>query len=281
MKKIVIIGAHGMMGGELFRTFEKTDICIGVTRQEMDITDHDRTIAMIKTLAPQVVINAAGFTVVDLCEQEQEKAFAVNAQGAENVAIGCRESKAKCVYLSTDYVFDGKKNIPYDEEDIPHPLSVYGLSKLEGEKNVKEIAEDHLIIRTSWLFGGAGANFVKTIIKLSREKKELSIVNDQTGSPTYTRDLSQAISLAVKNDLKETLHIAGSGFCTWFEFARMILDLSGNALELVPITTSQSGRSAPRPHFSVLSCEKLKKKTGYTMPHWEDALERCLKTMNV
>jgi dTDP-4-dehydrorhamnose reductase len=281
MKKILIIGADGMLGGELFRTFKKKDVCIGSTIQELDISDYDRTIEIIKKFEPHVVINAAAFTMVDLCEQEKEKAFAVNAQGAKNVAIGCREIGAKCIYLSTDYVFDGKKDRPYAEADLPNPISVYGLSKFQGEKYVQEILNDYLIIRSSWLFAKEGGNFVNTIIKLSREMKELTMVDDQKGSPTYTKDLSQAISLLVEKELKGIFHITNSGCCTWFEFAQKILDLIGSSMQLLPISSSHCGRPAQRPHNSVLNCGKLKKKTCLIMPHWEDALARSIKTMDL
>jgi len=281
MKKVLIIGADGMLGGELFRTLKENDVCIGSTIQELDISDYDQTIAIIKRLEPQVVINVAAFTMVDLCEQEKEKSFVVNAQGARNVAIGCQEVGAKCIYLSTDYVFDGKKKTPYEEDDPPNPISVYGLSKFQGEKYVQEILDDYLIIRSSWLFAQEGINFVNTIIKLAREKNELAMVNDQKGSPTYTKDLSQAISLLVEKDLKGIFHITNSGCCTWFEFAKKILDLIGSPMELLPISSSQSGRAAQRPQNSVLNCAKLKEKTGLIIPHWEDALARCIKTMDL
>jgi len=281
MKKVLIIGADGMLGGELFRTLREKDVCIGSTIQELDISDYDQTIETIKKLEPQVVINVAAFTMVDLCEQEKEKAFAANAEGAKNVAIGCQEVGAKCIYLSTDYVFDGKKKTPYGEDDSPNPISVYGLSKFQGEKYIEEILDDYLIIRSSWLFAQEGSNFVNTIIKLSREKKELTMVNNQKGSPTYTKDLGQAISLLVEKDLKGIFHITNNGCCTWFEFAQKILDLIGSSMKLIPISSSHCGRAAQRPDNSVLNCEKLRKKTGLIMPHWKDALARCLKTINL
>ncbi|MBP1709220.1 MAG: dTDP-4-dehydrorhamnose reductase [Deltaproteobacteria bacterium] len=281
MKKVLIIGTDGMLGEELFRTLKEKAPCIGSTIQELDISDYDRTIETIKRLEPHVVINVAAFTMVDLCEQEKEKAFAVNAQGAKNVAIGCREIGAKCIYLSTDYVFDGKKSSPYGEDDLPNPISVYGLSKFQGEKHIEEILDDYLIIRSSWLFAKEGTNFVNTIIKLSREKNELTMVNDQKGSPTYTKDLSQAISLLIEKDLKGIFHITNTGCCTWFEFAQKILDLTCSSMKLIPISSSHCGRAAQRPHNSVLNCEKLQEKTGLIMPHWKDALARCVKTMEL
>jgi dTDP-4-dehydrorhamnose reductase len=281
MKKILIIGADGMLGGELCKTLPGENVCIGSTIDELDISNYDRTIETIKKVKPQVVINVAGFTMVDLCEQGKEKAFAVNAWGARNIALGCRELGAKCVYLSTDYVFDGKKSTPYVEDDSPHPISVYGLSKFQGEKYVEEILDNHLIIRSSWMFAKEGANFVNTILNLSREKKELTMVNDQKGSPTYTKDLSQSIALLIEKDLKGIFHIANSGGCTWFEFAQKILGLIGSSMKLIPISSSESGRAAQRPHNSVLNCDKFMEKTGLIMTHWEDALARCLKTLDL
>jgi dTDP-4-dehydrorhamnose reductase len=281
MKKILIIGTDGMLGRELAKTLTGENVCIGSTIDDLDICDYERTIATIRRIHPQAVINVAAFTMVDLCEKEKVKAFAVNAWGARNVARGCHEIGAKSIYLSTDYVFDGKKNTPYGEGDTPNPISVYGLSKFQGEKYVQDISDDHLIIRSSWLFSKEGFNFLKTIIKLSREKKELPMVNDQTGSPTYAKDLCLAIKLVIEKDLRGIIHISNSGSCSWFEFAQKILDLIGSSMKLIPIPSSQTVRPAPRPHNSVLSCKKLKELTGHSMPPWEDALRRCIETINL
>jgi dTDP-4-dehydrorhamnose reductase len=255
--------------------------CLGSDIADFDITDCDCTIQAIRKINPQVVINVAAFTFVDLCEQEKEKAFAVNGEGAKHVARGCREVGAKCIYLSTDYVFDGKKSTPYVEDDLPKPISVYGQSKLQGEKYVQEILDDFLIIRSSWLFGKEGSNFVKTVVRLSREREVLEIVNDQRGSPTYTKDLSIAISTLIAEDLKGIFHVSNSGSCTWLEFAEKILDLIGSSLRCIPISSTQCGRPAERPPFSVLSCEKQKNVTGIMMPHWEDALSRFIETIDI
>lgn len=279
MKKILLIGANGMLGRDLSKTLPDSFQCIASRSQDLDITDREATFRAIKALNPNVVINAAGFTAVDRCEEETEKAFAINGKGAKHVAEACKEIRAKCVYISTDYVFDGKKNEPYVEEDLPNPLSTYGKSKLDGENCVYESSPDALIVRSSWLFGRHGTNFVKTVLKLSREREELEMVNDQTGSPTYTKDVSGAIASLVLRNASGFFHVANSGSCTWFEFAQKILDLAGRPLKLIPIPTARCGRPAERPRFSVLSCEKLEKAIGVMMPTWEDALARCIAGM--
>ena len=279
MKKVLIIGANGMLGRELLQTMKSRFHCLGSNSKELDITDYDQTIQTIQKINPQVVVNVAGFTLVDQCEQESKRAFAVNAEGAKHVAVTCREIGSKCVFLSTDYIFDGKKNEPYVESDPPNPLSIYGQSKLQGENYVREIAYDFLVIRSSWLFGEGGSNFVKTVVNLSQQREELEMVNDQRGSPTYTKDLSKAISFLIGKDLRGIFHISNRGSCTWFEFAEKTLELMGSSLRLIPISSLQSGRSAQRPSFSVLSCEKFENVTGFLMPRWEDALARCLENM--
>lgn len=281
MKKVLIVGVNGMLGLELQRALKDKFQCIGTTIQELDITNYDQTILTIKKNKPHIVINVAGLTMVDLCEEKRGEAFAVNAEGAKHIAMGCQEIGAKCLYFSTDYVFDGGKREPYSEEDLPNPLSVYGKSKLQGEEYVREILDDFLIIRTSWLFSQEGSNFVKTIITISQESDALDMVNDQEGSPTYAKDLCSAILFLMEKDLKGIFHISNKGSCTWREFAQKILELIGSRLKLIPITSAQCGRPAPRPHYSVLSTEKFERLTGFVMPHWEDALARCLKTMDL
>ncbi len=279
MKKILVIGAHGMLGRDLSKTLQRSFQCIESYSKDLDITDCEGTVRAIRATNPQVVINAAGFTAVDLCEQEKETAFAINGEGAKHVAKACKEIGAKCVYISTDYVFDGKKNEPYVEKDPPNPLSTYGRSKLQGENYVHESSPDFLIVRSSWLFGVHRSNFVKTVLKLSREREELEMVDDQRGSPTFTEDLSSAIASLVLRDVSGIVHAANSSSCTWFGFARKILELTDSSLKLIPISSAKSGRPAERPPFSVLNCEKLQKATGIMMPKWEDALARCIEDM--
>jgi len=282
MRRILVIGAKGMLGrdlmGILHSSFSKDEV-IGWDIEEIDIRKEDDSVAKIKDLRPEVVIHLAAYTDVDGCESDKERAFAVNAEGTRHVALAASTCRAKMVYLSTDYVFDGKKGEPYLESDPPHPLNVYGHSKLKGEQYVQEWVEDSLIIRTQWLYGPFGKNFVDSILRQAGEKKTLSIVDDQTGSPTYTVDLAKVISGLIQFNARGIFHVANSDFCTWYTFAQAILKLSGvNRVKVLPISSKELGRPAARPSHSVLNCQKLKKETGLTMRPWSEALEDYLST---
>ena len=244
---------------------------------QIDITEENKTVAKIESLQPGIVINVAAYTDVDGCELHEEKAFAINAEGMRHVALGAGRCGAKVVYLSTDYIFDGKKGKPYLEDDPPHPLNVYGRSKLKGEQYVQELAKDALVVRTQWLYGKYGNNFVASILRQAREKEVLSVVDDQIGSPTYTVDLSKAISLLVQRDTRGIFHVANSNFCTWYDYAQRILTLSGvRGVRVVPISSKELSRPAPRPSYSVLDTQKLKRETGITLRPWFEALKDYL-----
>src|SRR4030042_1421923 len=204
-------------------------------------------------------------------------AFAVNAEGMKHVALGALKCRAKVVYLSTDYIFDGKKREPYLEDDSSNPLNVYGRSKWKGEQYVQELVEDALIIRTQWLYGRYGKNFVTSILGQAKEKKILSVVNDQIGSPTYSVDLSEAISVLLKYDARGVFHVANSDLCTWYTFGQAILKLSGmERVKVIPISSKELGRPAVRPPYSVLHCQKLKQVTGMILRPWSEALKDFL-----
>ena len=281
MTKILVIGAKGMLGRDLVEVLRSSfprDEVLGWDLDEIDIREERRTVTKIEALQPGIVINVAAYTDVDGCESNEEKAFAINAEGMRHVALGALRCRAKVVYLSTDYVFDGKKRDPYLEDDSPHPLSVYGRSKWKGEQYLQELVEDALIVRTQWLYGKYGKNFVTSILRLAREKEVLSIVDDQVGSPTYTIDLSRAISALIRRDARGVFHAANSGLCTWCTFGQEILKLSGvEGVKVVPITSEELGRPAPRPSYSVLSTEKLKQETGMTLRPWSEALREYLQ----
>jgi dTDP-4-dehydrorhamnose reductase len=245
----------------------------------MDIQKEDESITRIEKIRPEIVIHLAAYTDVDGCELNKEKAFAVNAEGTKHVALAASKCRAKMVYLSTDYVFDGDKKEPYLESDSPHPLNVYGLSKLKGEQYVQALVKDFLIIRTQWLYGPFGKNFVTSILQQARKKAELSIVNDQIGSPTYTADLARAISGLIQLDARGIFHAANSDPCTWYAFGQAILKLSGvNQVRVIPISSKELARPAARPPYSVLNCQKLKRETGLTMRPWSEALKDYLST---
>jgi len=277
---MLVIGAEGMLGrdlmGILHSSFPKNEV-IGWDIDEIDIQEENTTVKKIESLRPQIVIHIAAFTDVDGCELNQGKAFAVNAEGTRHVALASSKCRAKMVYLSTDYVFDGEKREPYLESDPPHPLNVYGHSKLMGEQYVQEQVKDSLVIRTQWLYGPFGKNFVASILQQAREKSTLSIVNDQTGSPTYTADLAKAICELIQFDARGIFHVANSDLCSWYTFGQTILKLSGaNRVKVLPMSSKELGRPAARPSYSVLDCQKLKKETGLTMRPWSEALKDYL-----
>jgi len=281
----LVIGAKGMLGRDLVKilhsTFHTHQHSIWEILEwdidEIDIVEEKMTVAKIANFGPEIVINVAAYTDVDGCESNEEKAFAVNAEGMKHVALGALQCHAKVVYLSTDYIFDGKKKEPYLEDDPPNPLNVYGRSKLKGEQYLQELMKDALIVRTQWLYGRYGNNFVASILRQAREKKVLSIVNDQIGSPTYTVDLSEAISVLLQCDAHGVFHVANSDLCTWYTFGQAILKLSGmERVKVIPVSSKEMGRPAIRPAYSVLNCQKLKQVTGMTLRPWSEALRDFL-----
>ena len=277
-----MIGAKGMLGRDLMGVLLSSlpnDEVFGWDIEDIDIQKEEDTVFKIEKLRPHIVINIAAYTDVDGCESNGEKAFAVNAEGAKHVALAALRCRAKVVYLSTDYVFDGNKREPYLESDFPHPLNVYGRSKWKGEQYVQELVKDVLIIRTQWLYGRYGKNFVTSILRQASEKRVLSIVNDQIGSPTYTADLAKAISVLIQFDARGIFHVANSDLCAWYTFGQAILKLSGmDKVRVIPISSKEFGRPAVRPSYSVLNCQKLKKETGLALRPWSEALKDYLAT---
>lgn len=282
MKRILVIGAKGMLGRDLveaLRSLFRADEVFGWDIDEIDIQEENNTIAKVESLQPGIVINVAAYTDVDGCESNGEKAFAVNAEGMRHVALGAARCGSKVVYLSTDYIFDGKKEKPYLEDDLPNPLNVYGRSKLRGEQYVQELAKDSLIVRTEWLYGKHGNNFVTSILRQAGEKRALSVVNDQIGLPTYTIDLSKAISLLIEQGARGIFHVANSDPCSWYDYAQMILKLSGiKRVEVIPISSKEAGRQATRPSYSVLDTQKFRRETGMDLRPWPEALKDYLST---
>jgi dTDP-4-dehydrorhamnose reductase len=286
MKELLVIGAKGMLGRDLvdalrfsFRADQDWEI-LGWDIDEIDIQEENTTVAKIESIQPKIVINVAAYTDVDGCESNEEKAFAVNAEGMRHVALGVLRCGAKVVYLSTDYIFDGEKREPYLENDPPHPLSVYGRSKLKGEQYVQELVEDSLIVRSQWLYGRHGKNFVSTILRVAREKRVVSIVDDQIGSPTYTVDLAAAISALLQRGSRGIFHVANSDSCTWFAFGQAILKLSGmQEVKVIPISSKELGRPAARPLYSVLSTQKLRREISMTLRPWSQALREYIKSL--
>jgi len=280
MKRILVIGAKGMLGRDLVPELQcafRGDDVLAWDVEEIDIRKEQETVARIEGVRPAIVINVAGYTDVDGCESKEQEAFGVNADGMRHIALGARRCGAKAIYLSTDYVFDGKKKIPYLEDDPPNPLNIYCRSKWKGEQSILELAGDGLIIRTQWLYGRYGRNFVTTILRHAKEKEVLSIVNDQVGSPTYTVDVSKAISELIRKKASGIFHVTNSGFCSWYDFGRTVLRFSGMAaVNVIPISSEDLDRKAVRPSYSVLSTQKLKQVIGIELRPWSEAVKEFL-----
>jgi dTDP-4-dehydrorhamnose reductase len=277
--KILLLGARGMLGRDLQPVLSTRHEIIGRDIHDLDIADPGQVGAEIGSLRPNAVINLAAFTDVDGCESQPERAFSVNAQGAGNVARASEAAGAKLIHLSTDYVFDGTSPTPYKEDASPHPLNVYGESKLQGERAVQAAGENHLILRTAWLYGRHGKNFVDTILRLASRQEELRVVNDQKGSPTFTRNLSWAIAQLLEKDLRGIIHVTNSGSCTWFEFTEKILALKPplhSPVLILPISSSELNRPARRPAFSTLDCSRFEGVIGRRMRSWEEGLQEYL-----
>ena len=266
---VLVTGAGGMLGSDLVR-----DGVLGLTRADLDVTDADAVARVFADVQPDVVINCAAWTDVDGAESDEEAATELNARAAGIVAAAAREVGAAVVYPSTDYVFDGAGDRPYVESDPVGPQSAYGRSKLAGEEAVAAANERHFIVRTSWLFGTHGKNFVDTMLELGRDRDELKVVHDQVGRPTYTGDLADALLELTRSDAYGVHHIARGGEpCSWYEFAATIFDQASLSVRLVPCTTEEFPRPAPRPAYSVLDSGRA---DPIRLPDWRTGLENYL-----
>ncbi len=273
--RTLITGARGMLGHDLLRALPSTST-VGLSSRELDVTDLAGVGRALRRHAPQLVIHAAGYTDVDGCESQPELAQKVNGLGTRNVAQVADEIDAVVVYISTDYVFDGEKSEPYVESDPPHPLNEYGKSKLAGETFLRELCHRYYIIRTSWLFGRNGRNFVRTILQLSGKQERLEVVADQIGCPTYSYHLAQKIKEVTSSGRFGTYHITNSGSCSWFQFALEILRRRQICVPIIPISSAQCRRPARRPQNSVLRNLVLESEGFERLPHWQEGLEHYL-----
>jgi dTDP-4-dehydrorhamnose reductase len=273
MERVLVTGAKGMLGLDLTEALSRRYEVYGRDIDDFDITREKETLDAIAGIRPDMVIHAAAYTDVDGCESHVDLAHSVNGEGTKNVASACREFGSAMLYISTDYVFDGTKSGAYSEEDPTCPINTYGRSKLEGEHWVRALVDHFVIVRTAWLFGRGGNNFVKIILRLAREREALSVVNDQVGSPTYAVDLSRAISVIAEKGCRGIYHITNGGTCSWYEYAREILAMSDlGSVPVHPISSDQLNRAAKRPHNSVLGRGKFERETGYRMRPWSEAL---------
>lgn len=278
--KILILGHKGMLGSDLLlRLFAFHDVT-GKDIEDFDIASQGVCEEVIAETEPDIVINAAAYTNVDGCESDSDACFAVNAEGVKNIALACRQKRIKIVHFSTDYVFDGTRKTPYQEDDKCAPLNVYGRSKLAGEQYLKQFSDNFLLIRSAWLYGKNGKNFVKTIIEKARTEKLLKIVDDQVGSPTFTWDLAAAVQLLIEGQHTGTFHITNRGNCSWYEFAAKILKSACIPdVTVKPIKSDELERPARRPHYSVLTCRKFSETTGKVLRYWQVALDDYISKM--
>jgi len=274
--KILTTGSHGLLGTNILPVLERSFTVIPYDIEEWDITDRDAGERTIRDIRPDVILNLAAYTNVDECEDCLSLADRVNAEAPGIMAKLCSDHNIKFVHISTDYVFDGEKETPYKEDDETNPTSVYGLSKLSGEKNVLANCPDAIIIRTQWLYGHGGINFITKITKIAREQGVAEVVNDQRGCPTYAKDIADPILLLIEKNRLGIYHVANAGSCTWFDFAREIFSCLHIDVVLKPITSEQLNRKANRPRNSVFDCSRLFRDTGHRMRTWQDALHDYL-----
>ena len=275
--RVLITGANGQLGKALQRILSGQDLILK-DLPEFDLTN-PACEKEITRANPDIILHVGAYTNVDQAERDPQQAHAVNAQGTRLVAKAAKALNARLIYLSTDYVFDGMKTNPYHEQDQPHPINQYGQSKYQGEEAVLTFCPDGLVVRTAWLFGHEGKNFVKTIIQLAEERPVLEIVADQRGCPTYADDLAHALQQLAMSNLRGICHVTNTGDCSWYEFAQAIVRLTSGETVVRPITTAQAGRPAKRPAYSVLSHDRFASQYA-ALPDWQDALSRFMKRVS-
>ena len=275
--RILVLGSKGQLGTDLMEVLAPAHVVRGVDIDDFDITSFSDCREIIAEFGPEAVVNAAAYTNVDGCETERDLCFAVNAEGVRNIARACSDRDIKVVHFSTDYVFDGTKGKPYVEEDLCNPINVYGQSKLQSEIYLKEYAGDYLLIRTAWLYGRTGKNFVKAILDKARQEKKLRVVNDQVGSPTYSADLALAVRLLLEGNHAGVFNVTNRGRCSWYDFAVRIIQYAQIPdVEIEAISSGMLQRQALRPAYSVLSCRKFIQETNKTTRYWQVALKDFL-----
>ncbi|AWH84443.1 dTDP-4-dehydrorhamnose reductase [Flavobacterium album] len=274
---VLVTGGNGQLGQALQAIAPQYNNAIEfyfASSQEADITDEASLKAVFDKVKPDFCINAAAYTAVDKAESEPEKAHHINAVGAKNLAEACKQHNTALIHISTDFVFDGKKTTPYTEEDETDPQGVYGLTKLQGELEIQNALAEYFIVRTSWLYSEYGNNFMKTMIRLASERDSLSVVDDQTGTPTNANDLAHALVQMIKSGIKEygIYHYSNEGSATWYDFAKKIFEINNIAIDLHPIPTSAYPTPAKRPEYSVLDKSKIKKVFGMEIRAWEEVI---------
>jgi dTDP-4-dehydrorhamnose reductase len=288
-KSILLIGSNGQVGTELQNTLSSNYNVIAVARPQIDLTQPDHLRQIIRENQPEIIINAAAYTAVDKAESEPENAHLINAIAPQIIAEESQKSGSFLIHLSTDYVFNGNNNFPYRETDITNPLSVYGQTKLAGEIAIQKTCPQHIILRTAWVYGTYGkSNFVKTMLRLGKERPEVRVVADQIGSPTWAKDIALTITQIIpqlKSEIAGIYHYTNSGVASWYDFAIAIfeeaekLDFPLKIANIIPITTPEYPTPAKRPAYSVLACEKISQILGTNPPHWRQRLRLMLKEL--
>ena len=278
--KVLVTGVKGQLGFDVMNELQKRGIeAVGVDIEEMDITDSLSVKKVITQAAPDVVIHCAAYTAVDAAEENEAVCRKVNADGTENIAKVCRMLDCKMIYISTDYVFDGKGTRPWEPDDERHPLNVYGQTKYEGELAVQKNLTKYFIVRIAWVFGKNGKNFIRTMLNLAKTHDTITVVNDQFGSPTYTYDLAKLLVDMAESDKYGIYHATNEGICSWYEFACEIFKQAGVNVNVIPVTAAEYQAKAKRPENSRMSKSKLTENGFERLPSWQDALSRYLKEM--
>jgi dTDP-4-dehydrorhamnose reductase len=278
--RICITGSEGMLGFDLAKRLRRKYEVIGVDIDDFDIV-HDNFADFLLKNKPDFLFHLAAYTNVDGAEEEKRNAYDVNVLGTRNVVTACRVLDIPLVFLSTDYVFDGRKKGSYEVYDEANPINFYGVTKREAEKIVTNTLRKFFLVRTSWLFGSNGKNFVKTILSLSRERESIDVVDDQRGSPTYTKDLALSLEYFIPSERYGVYHITNSGVCTWYDFAKTILSFIGSNTIVNPVKSESFPRPAKRPRNSVLKNKEFEEIFGHTMPSWNNAVRRYLTAEGV
>jgi len=278
--RILITGAKGQLGYDMEKRLAL--LCMdhkGIDIDDCDLADQSQTLEVILGYQPDCVVHCAAYTAVDKAEDEPDICFAVNVEGTRNVARACEQLNAKMLYLSTDYVFPGDGDQPFEVGALKRPLNVYGKTKLQGERIVRELVSKYFIVRTSWVFGVNGHNFVKTMLRLGKEREQITVVNDQVGSPTYTEDLAALLCDMLQTGKYGIYHATNEGFCSWFQFAQESMRLAGLPCRVIPVTTEAYEARAKRPLNSRLSKRSLTEAGFSLLPTWQSALERHITAL--
>lgn len=279
--RILVTGSNGQLGKSIKNIDDHAFDIHYVNSSELDVTNEQQVEDFFENHKIDWCINCAAYTAVDKAESDYDSAFNVNVTGVKNLAKACKVYNVKLIHISTDFVFDGEHNKPYKESDPTNPIGVYGETKLKGEYKVTETLEHYFIIRTSWLYSEYGSNFLKTMLRLSKDKAQLGVVGDQIGTPTYAKDLAKAIFLIITRDISDygIYHYSNNGVASWYDFAKAIFDISKTNIQLNNITTAQFPTPAKRPHFSVLDKTKIETTLKQNVPYWRDSLIAAMQNI--